>query len=152
MSRTKKITFSAIIIAIYIILMYLTQSFAFGQIQVRIATALYALAAPFPFLILPLALANGFSNLLLNNPIDAICGFAIGLITSYVIYLIRQSELPDYLIFLPICFIIGLGVPIWLSIMLHIPYWLLALNLLIGQAICGVIGVILLKAVKKFEK
>jgi len=152
MSKTKKLTFSAIIMAIYIILMYLTQSFAFGQIQVRIATALYALAAPFPFLILPLGLANGLSNLFLSTPIDAICGFAIGLITSYTVHFIRKSKLSDYFIFLPICLIVGLGVPIWLSIMLNIPYWFLALNLLIGQAICGIIGVFLLKVVKKFEK
>jgi len=152
MSNTKKITISGIIMAIYIVLMYSTQTFAFGSIQVRIATALYALAAPFPFLILPLGLANGLSNLLFSTPIDAACGFFIGIITSYIIYLIRKIKLSDYLVFLPICFVVGLGVPLWLAPYLHIPYWALAGSLLIGQAICGVIGVLILKVVKRFER
>ena len=36
----------------YIVIMMMTQGFAFGQYQVRIATALYGLAALFPFSVL----------------------------------------------------------------------------------------------------
>jgi hypothetical protein len=38
--------------------MLCTQSFAFGQYQIRIATAVYALNWTFPFLVAPLGLAN----------------------------------------------------------------------------------------------
>ena len=147
----KNICISGIVMALYIVLMLLTQSFSFGQYQIRIATALYALAAPFPFLIFPLGLANGLSNLFMSTPIDAIGGFAVGILTSVAIYLIRRFKLPDVLIALPICFVVGLGVPVWLSPMIGVPYWLLAGSLLVGQAVCGVAGVLLIKAVKRFE-
>jgi uncharacterized membrane protein len=58
LSGTQKITVSAAAMAIYIVLMSLTQSFAFGQYQVRIATAIYSLAYLFPFLVVPMGLAN----------------------------------------------------------------------------------------------
>lgn len=52
----QKLVFSALCIALYIVVMICTQTFAFGQYQIRIATALYSLSAIFPFLILPLVL------------------------------------------------------------------------------------------------
>ena len=53
MSRVQKMTFSAMVMAMYIVILYFTQSFSFGAYQIRIATALYALAYLFPFLVLP---------------------------------------------------------------------------------------------------
>ena len=152
MFTVKKVSASGVVMALYVVLMLLTQSFSFGQYQIRIATALYALAAPFPFLIVPLGLANGLSNLLMSTPVDAIGGFAVGILTSFIVYLIRKYKLPDFLIALPVCFVVGLGVPLWLSSMLHVPYWVLAGSLLVGQAVCGVAGVVLVKAVKRFER
>ena len=58
LSKTQKLTMSGAIMAIYIVVMYFTQSFAFGQYQVRIATALYGVAYLFPFLVVPLGLSN----------------------------------------------------------------------------------------------
>ena len=66
-SRTMKITISGIIIATYVVVMFLTQSFAFGQYQIRIATSIYALASIYPFLIVPLGLANFMSNTLMGG-------------------------------------------------------------------------------------
>ena len=43
MSRVQKMTFSAMVMAMYIVILYFTQSFSFGAYQIRIATALYAL-------------------------------------------------------------------------------------------------------------
>ena len=54
LSKTQKLCFSGAVMAIYIVLMLLTQSFAFGQFQVRIATAVYAVAYLFSFLVVPL--------------------------------------------------------------------------------------------------
>ena len=50
MTKTRKITISAIVIALYVVIMVITQSFAFGAIQVRLATSLYSLSYIFPFL------------------------------------------------------------------------------------------------------
>ena len=61
-TKTRKLTISALCIALYVVVMMCTQSFAFGQYQIRIATALYALSAIFPFLVLPFGLANFLSN------------------------------------------------------------------------------------------
>ena len=58
MNRTHKLALSGMVMAVYIVVMYLTQSFAFLQYQVRIATAIYALAYLFPFLVLPLGVSN----------------------------------------------------------------------------------------------
>lgn len=48
-SNTQKITIAGMCIALYIAIMLCTQSFAFGQYQVRIATAMYSLSAIFRF-------------------------------------------------------------------------------------------------------
>ena len=60
-------TFSAMIMALYVVLVYITQSFSFGAYQIRIATSVYALAYLFPFLVLPLGLANSISNTLFGG-------------------------------------------------------------------------------------
>ena len=52
-TQTQKVTIAGIAIALYIVIMMCTQTFAFGQYQVRIATAMYGLSAIFPFLIVP---------------------------------------------------------------------------------------------------
>ena len=39
-SKAQKLTLSAMIIALYVTMMYFTQSFSFGAYQIRIATAL----------------------------------------------------------------------------------------------------------------
>lgn len=48
-TQTQKLTIAGICIALYIAVMMCTQTFAFGQYQVRIATAMYGLSAIFPF-------------------------------------------------------------------------------------------------------
>ena len=44
MSKVQKLTFSAMVIALYVVILYFTQSFSFGAYQIRIATSLYALS------------------------------------------------------------------------------------------------------------
>lgn len=75
-SHTRKLTISGILLALYIVIMMATQGFAFGQYQVRIATALYGLAALFPFSVPVFGLANLISNMIMGGlgPIDAIGG------------------------------------------------------------------------------
>lgn len=148
----KKITISGLIIAIYIVVMYLTQSFAFGQYQIRIATSLYAMAAVYPFLIVPLGLANFLSNTLMGGlglP-DMIGGFIAGIITASLCYYLRKVNI--YLAALPILVVPTLLVPIWLSYLLNIPYLALVLSVGIGQIIPAAAGVIIIKYLEKYKE
>ena len=149
-SPVRKLTISGVIMAIYIVLMYYTQSFAFAQYQIRIATSLYALSAIFPFLIVPLGVSNMLSNILMGSfgVLDMFGGLAVGLITTTVIYLIKKYKLNDLLIAIPIIIFPGLLVPIWMSIFLKLPYSVLAISILIGQIFPGIIGVFLVKQLK----
>lgn len=147
MKPVRKLTISAIVIALYVIIMYTTQWFAFGQYQVRIATSLYSLSYIFPFLILPLGLSNLLSNTLMGGlgPLDMIGGFAAGIITSGLVYIIRRYKISEWAVALPIILIPGLLVPVWLSYLLNIPYSVLAVSIIIGQIIPGIVGVLLVK-------
>jgi uncharacterized membrane protein len=148
-SNVKKLTISGIVIALYILFMFLTQNFAFGQYQVRIATSIYALAAIHPFLILPLGIANFLSNTLMGGlgPIDMIGGLIAGLLTSAGCYYARRIS--TYLTGLPILCIPTLLVPIWLSYLLKIPYSALVISVGVGQVFPAVVGIILVKYLEK---
>ena len=132
-TNTQKLTISAITIALYIVLMICTQHFAFGQYQVRIATALYGLSAIFPFLIIPLGLANVVTNMLLGGLgiLDIVGGGLVGVITTSIIVLGKRYNIGNWLIMVAITFVPGLLVPIWLSIILGIPYLILASSILV---------------------
>lgn len=150
---TKEISISAMVIAIYVVAMYFTQSFAFGQYQIRIATSLYSLAYFFPYLILPLGIANCTSNILGGMGIaDIIGGCIVGIITSSLTALIGKIKFKgnEFLVFIPILLVPGLGVAIWLSKILNVPYHLMALSLCIGQVIPAIVGVILIRVLKDF--
>ncbi|MEY8001431.1 QueT transporter family protein [Clostridium sp. Mt-5] len=144
---TRKIALSGLIMALYIALMYFTQGFAFGQYQIRIATALYSLSALAPYLIVPLGLSNMISNTLMGGMgiYDILGGFIVGVITSAFTYLIKRMNLNCWFMIIPLICGPGLIVPIWLSKILNISYVLLATSLCIGQIIPAIIGVLLFK-------
>ena len=149
-TKTQKLTFSAIVAASYFAIMFITQGFAFGPIQIRIATALYALAFPFPFLVLPIAIANSASNLLGGLGIlDVVGGLIAGIIGVGLVALVRVQRLPMALIMLPIILVPGLMVPMWLSPLTGIPYWILVVQISIGQLTPAVVGYVLLRALYK---
>ena len=87
LTKTQKLTISALCMALYLVVMMCTQSFAFGQYQVRIATALYGLSAIFPFLIIPFGLVNVLANTLMGGlgPLDMLGGGLVGIMTSLTI-------------------------------------------------------------------
>ncbi|HSP46922.1 MAG TPA: QueT transporter family protein [Clostridiaceae bacterium] len=145
----KRLALSGIVIAIYVVVMFLTQTFSFGQYQVRIATSIYALAAIHPFLILPLGIANLLSNTLMGGLgiLDMAGGFLVGILTSTLCYQLRKVHVS--LVALPIILIPTLLVPIWLSYLLNVPYAVLAISLLVGQIVPGIVGVILVKHLEK---
>ena len=146
MSRVQKMTFSAMVMAMYIVILYFTQSFSFGAYQIRIATAYL-----FPFLVLPLGLANFISNMLFGGfgIVDMAGGCIVGILAAACIVLIRRKNWSRVLIAVPIILVPGLGVATYLSYFLSMPYPLMAVNLCIGQMIPSIVGVILVKALEK---
>jgi len=150
---TKTLTFSAIVMAAYIALMYLTQSIAFLPQQMRVATALYATSYLFPFLIVPLALANSLSNTLMGGLgfFDIVGGFFVGLVTAGLVALPRKLRLPMWLVIPPIILAPALIVPLWLAPLMEMPYWAVVLGLGIGQTPPAILGYILIRALSKRE-
>lgn len=151
MKKTKQLTISAIVTALYIVIMFATQGFAFGAYQIRIATSLYSLSFIYPFLIIPLGIANLLSNTLMGGfgIFDMVGGITVGIITSTLVYLVRRFKLNKAFVAIPITFGPGLIVPLWLAPLLGLPYHVLAISLCIGQIIPGVVGAILVKQLER---
>ena len=151
MSKVQKLTVSAMVMALYVVVLYFTQSFSFGAYQIRIATALYALAYLFPFLVLPLGFANFIANYLFGGLglLDWFGGCFVGIIVTAIIVLIRRKGWSRWLMILPIILVPGLGVPSYLSYLLHVPYSVLATSLCIGQSVPAVCGVVLVNVLQR---
>ncbi len=154
LTQTQKLTISGAVMAIYIVVMYFTQSFAFGQYQVRIATAIYGTAYLFPFLVVPLGLSNLLSNMVMGGLgfYDIVGGGVVGLLTAGCCALLGKRKVTEWSVILPITLIPALVVSIWLSKLIGVPYIALAGSLLMGQAIAGVVGALLVKALKNIWK
>ena len=161
-TKASMLTFSALVAAAYVAIMYVTQGFAFGPVQMRIATALYALPYLFPFLVVPLALANMLSNMLMGGlgMFDIVGGFAVGLVTAGTPALFRRLNLPTWTVILPVILGPALIVPLWLSRLFAVPewlayltgvppYWLFVISLALGQIVPSILGYILVKAISK---
>ena len=151
MSKVQKLTVSAMVMALYVVVLYFTQSFSFGAYQIRITTALYALAYLFPFLVLPLGFANFIANFLFGGLglLDWFGGCFVGIIVTAIIVLIRRKGWSRWLMILPIILVPGLGVPSYLSYLLHVPYSVLATSLCIGQSVPAVCGVVLVNVLQR---
>ena len=151
MSKVQKLTVSAMVMALYVVVLYFTQSFSFGAYQIRIATALYALAYLFPFLVLPLGFANFIANFLFGGLglLDWFGGCFVGIIVTAIIVLIRRKGWSRWLMILPMILVPGLGVPSYLSYLLHVPYSVLATSLCIGQSVPAVCGVVLVNVLQR---
>ena len=150
-SKYHQLTLSGIYIAMFLVIMMCTQSFAFGQYQIRIATALYGLSAIFPFLVLPACLANVLSNTVMGGlgMLDIIGGGLVGLLTTSLIVYGKKQGWGNWIVFVAVTFIPGLCVPAWLSVLINVPYWILASSILVGQAICGVCSMLLVSSLEK---
>ena len=96
----------------------------------RLATALYGLTYIFPFLVVPLSLANAIANSFGGlGLIDVVGGFCASFLATGSIYLIRKIKLSSWFIVLPILLVPSLVVPIWLSALLKLPMSLSLLTL-----------------------
>ncbi|MBR2698842.1 MAG: QueT transporter family protein [Clostridia bacterium] len=150
LTKTQKLTLSGAVMAIYIVVMYFTQSFAFGQYQVRIATAIYGVAYLFPFLVVPLGLSNLLSNMVMGGLgfFDIVGGGVVGLMTAGCCALLGKGKITSWAVVAPIMLIPALVVSIWLSKLINVPYAALAGSLLVGQAIAGAVGAVLVRALR----
>lgn len=148
MNSVQKLTLSGVVIALYVVIMFLTQSFAFGQYQVRIATAIYSTAYLFPFLVVPLGLANLLSNMVMGGLgfFDIVGGGLVGLLTAGSCALLGRFHRSAWWTMVPIALIPALGVSLWLSALLGVPYLVMAGSLLVGQTISGFVGALLARA------
>ena len=116
LNTTQKLVLSAIMMALYIAILFLSQAISFGAVQMRLATALYGLTYIFPFLVFPISLANAIANSFGGlGLIDVVGGFCASFLTTGSIYLIRKAKLSSWFIILPILLVPALVVPIWLS-------------------------------------
>lgn len=150
-----RIALSAVVVAVYFAVMLLTAEFSFGIYQIRIATALYALSMPFPFLVLPLGIANCLSNILGGMAWDIGGGFLAGLLTAGICAAFGKVPLGRWksLLVIPAIELIpALSVPLWLAPTLGVPYWTLAASLLVGQIIPAFAGAFLVFLLEKRAK
>lgn len=149
----QKLTISGIVIALYCVIMYFTQSISFGPYQIRIATSLYALSFLSPFLVIPLGIANMLSNIIGGlGPIDIFGGLFVGILTAFLNAVIRKFKLPSWICAIPIIIVPGTIVPIWLSAITSIPYSALVISICIGQITPGIVGVLLIKPLSRIIK
>lgn len=153
MRPIKKLTVSALFIAMFIAVLGATAGFSFGAIQVRVVNALYAVSYIFPFLVVPTGLAVVLSNLIfggLGLP-DIIGGFLVATITTSLMVLIKKLNLPRILVVVPTLVVPALGVSMWLSPILGVPYWALVISIGLGHIIPAILGYILVKAIEKMD-
>ena len=64
LNTTQKLVLSAIMMALYIAILFVSQAISFGAVQMRLATALYGLTYIFPFLVFPISLLMPSQTLL----------------------------------------------------------------------------------------
>ena len=149
MNASKKAAYSALVIAAYVFVVFLTQGFAFGAYQIRISTGFYALAYSNTFLIIPLGIGNMLSNILMGGLglIDGFGGLCTGILTSWCVHFIGKRTQNALLVVLPIAIIPSVLVPIWLSPVLGIPYLFLVITVGIGQVVSAyTLGIFFVKS------
>ena len=153
MKKTKGVTHAAIIAALYVVMCYFAQTLglASGAVQIRIAEALTVLPFFTPYAIGGLTVGCLVSNILTGClPWDIAFGTLATLIGAVGTYLLRKkspclASIPPILantVIVPFILakVYGEGTPIPL----------LALSIFVGEFIsCGVLGMLLLMALKK---
>lgn len=152
-TNTAYLSQAAMIAAIYVVLTYVFAPFSFGEIQVRIAEALTILP-----LFTPAAVPGLFIGCLIGNILggailpDIVFGSIATLIGAFGTYLLRNqlpvlAPLPPILantVIVPFILHFGYGVA------LPIPFLMLTIG--IGEILsCGVLGIILYIALKKYK-
>lgn len=152
--KSSFMTHAAMIAAIYVVLTYIFAPISFGDIQVRIAEALTILP-----IFTPAAIPGLFVGCLIGNITggailpDIIFGSLATLIGAVFTYLLRKKS--QFLCVLPPIISNTVIVPLVLKLAygINLPIALMMLTVGIGEVIsCGVLGLILYYALRKYRK
>ncbi len=158
--KTRDISLSAVIAALYAALVIILAPISFGPIQLRVADCLIPLSALFgPPCVIGVALGAFVGNAYwFLSPIDVVLGALANLAASYVVYRYRERLVAasaaasliigvvvgGYLwLFFPPPSILGLQLPVWLAMMTSI-----TLSSLVAV---GVLGLGLLRLLEESE-
>lgn len=150
--KTLYVTQSAVIAAIYVVLVFVFQYTSFGPIQFRIAEALTILPYYTPAAIPGVTIGCLLSNLLFRaDIIDIIFGTAATLIAAYLSYQLRTNK---YLVPIPPILINALIIP-WVLKFAYFeadPIPLMMLTIGLGQIVsAGILGMVLLFSLDKVK-
>lgn len=146
---SRKLAFQGMMMAAYIVLSLAISPIAFGLVQARISTGMYAMAFYFPELILPLTIGNVIVNF--NSPfglVDWVVGALCGLTVTYTISKLKNK----WLVPIPIIFFPTVFVSVMLHNMVQVPLWQTVIYVGIGQGISGIVfGYLFLKIAEKIK-
>lgn len=146
--QIKRITKTAILAAIYVVLTIALGEFSYGPIQFRISEALVILPLVEPSAIIGVFLGCMISNIFGGyGLIDIIGGSLVTLLAAYL-----TSKMPNKLLAaLPPIILNAFIIPIWLAKLTNIPYIIIAINIAIGEILAvGVLGVTMLSIYDKY--
>ena len=145
-------THAAMIAAIYVVLTFIFAPFSFGDVQVRIAEALTILPV-----FTPAAIPGLFIGCLIGNILggailpDIIFGSLATLIGAIFTYLLKKQS--QFICVLPPIISNTVIVPLILKFGINLPIAFLMLTIGMGEIIsCGILGLILYYALRKYRK
>lgn len=133
----QSMTRNAVLAAAYAALALLLP--ATGLVNLRIATGLYVLAALDRRLVAGLAIGNALAGIP-QGPLDVAGGFVVGLLTAVACAYLGERLAPVAVLVVPVVL-----VPLWLTWLAAVPYPVVVLAVLKGQAFSAAFGWALLR-------
>ena len=122
---------AGMIASVYIVVSYILLPFSYGLIQFRAAEALVLLPMLYPEAILGVFVGCLIANIIGGlGPWDIIGGSLVTLLAAYVTYRYRFTPIA----YLSPIILNAVLVGAYLSVLLQLPYWLVALSVGAGQA------------------
>ncbi len=121
-------------------------SLAYGQVQFRVSEGLLPLATVDPAAVAGLTLGTAIANI--GSPmglVDVVFGALLTLLATLIMFRVgpRVRALAAPIV------VNGLGVPVELALVLHLPYWLSVLAVTAGEAaVMFTLGMIVLRLVR----
>lgn len=150
LNRTQNIAIIAIMAALYAALTIVLGQLSYGPLNLRVADTLL----PFPYILgWPMAIALSGGCVVANffgglGPIDIVFGSLFNLIAAGLVA--NRKTCPHWILaWVYPTFIIGLGVPIYLSGLLFMPYWILASEMLLSTGVWSALGIVVMQAVQR---
>ncbi len=118
-NKTRFIARAGIIAALYIALTYLTYSFAYGEIQVRVSEALTVLPYIFPEAVWGVTIGCLIANIGSPfGPIDMVFGTSFTLIAAIITYWFGKTKKPAFLAAVPPVIVNAFGVSFYVTSLL----------------------------------